>query len=264
MYRGFQLKREAVISTTYKAAGELIHNRFRQQIRPVLDHFILENGNLDGSKMQSEWFPDLKADIFISHSHADKEQAMELAGWLYNKFQLTAFIDSCVWGEADQLIRQLDGKYSIPLGETSYNYNRRNQSTAHVHMMLNNALSKMIDSCECLFFLETPNSTVETIVKNKTSSPWIYSEISLSRIVRKKVPARATTSLLLKAFSGKATLNEMQLEQIRVEYLLELDHLQALTGADMRKWEYAISALHLPRVGNALDRLYDIKPIKKS
>lgn len=47
--------------------------------------------------MQVSWFPQIKADVFISHSHSDEKLAIIFAGWLYNAFGLTAFIDSCVW-----------------------------------------------------------------------------------------------------------------------------------------------------------------------
>lgn len=57
-------------------------------------------------------------------------------------------------------------------------------------MMLMNALMKMIDKSECVFSLNTGNSTIRVekgIAKNleKTYSPWIYSEINASNLTRK-------------------------------------------------------------------------------
>ena len=49
---------------------------------------------LNGNKIQSDWFPQISADIFISHSHDDKDLANAFAGWLYDEFKLTSFIDS--------------------------------------------------------------------------------------------------------------------------------------------------------------------------
>lgn len=42
-------------------------------------------------------------------------------------------------------------------------------------MMLNGALAKMINSTECLIFMNTPNSIKAQDVENenKTASPWI-------------------------------------------------------------------------------------------
>ena len=61
--------------------------------------------------MQANWFPQIKADIFISHSHKDKGLALALAGWLEETFGLTAFIDSCVWGYANKLLKMIDDEY---------------------------------------------------------------------------------------------------------------------------------------------------------
>ena len=61
--------------------------------------------------MQANWFPQIKADIFISHSHKDEDLALALAGWLKVSFGLTAFIDSCVWGYANDLLKMIDYKY---------------------------------------------------------------------------------------------------------------------------------------------------------
>ena len=33
--------------------------------------------------MQNDWFSQVSADIFISHSHNDKDVANTFAGWLY-------------------------------------------------------------------------------------------------------------------------------------------------------------------------------------
>jgi hypothetical protein len=53
-------------------------------------------------------------------------------------------------------------------------------------MMLSTALSMMIDKAECLFFLNTPNSIQATEAIDRTKSPWIYHEISISSLIRKR------------------------------------------------------------------------------
>lgn len=264
MYRGFQLSLEAAKFAPYEDDGEQMYELFRDQLKEVLAKYAVSETVLNGSKMQADWFPQVKVDIFISHAHADKKLAYGLAGWLYDKFELISFIDSCIWGHADALLHKIDNAHNRnPDG--NYNYQRRNRSTAHVHMMLNNALSHMIDHSECLFFLDTPRSTVQEIVEKKTESPWIYSELSLSRLIRKKEPERIGSRELVKLFSGKA-MNEQQKEEARIRYRLELDHLQALTGAEMfgwaRAWETRKELLHVNE-GHPLDTLYSRKPLRK-
>lgn len=42
----------------------------------------------------------------------------------------------------------------------TYDYNLRNYTTSHVHMMLATALTEMIDNTECIMFYNTPNSVL--------------------------------------------------------------------------------------------------------
>ena len=53
-------------------------------------------------------------------------------------------------------------------------------------MMLSIALSNMIDECESVFLLNTPQSISleDNINKEQTSSPWIYNELSIANIIR--------------------------------------------------------------------------------
>lgn len=53
-------------------------------------------------------------------------------------------------------------------------------------MIFSVALTQMIDNTECLFFQNTPNSITPNATINHTESPWIYFEIAMSRLIRKK------------------------------------------------------------------------------
>ena len=111
-----------------------------------------------------------------------------MAGWLYDTQKIVCFIDSCVWGYADELLEAIDEKYSKNDTESGlFNYELRNRSTAHVHMMLTVALARMIYNCECLFFLNTPNSILpKDSVREQTLSPWIYTERSMIELIEKR------------------------------------------------------------------------------
>lgn len=160
-----------------------------------LEDFIIRTGIdrdmlLDGQKIIDSFFPSVKADIFISHSHKDVEKVKEFAKIIYIKTGLISFIDSEVWEFADDLLRQIDNEFCRKY-DGYYSYEKRNISTSYVHMMLNTALLNMIDSCECLFFLNTPNSfNTEQEIENTTFSPWIYSELSMANTIRQRVPPR--------------------------------------------------------------------------
>ena len=104
MFAGFNLETEEMF-LEYKALGESLFNENKQQVEREFEKFIREDGSIDGTAMQDNWFPQINADIFISHSHADEEKAIALAGWLKHTFDLNVFIDSCVWGYANNLLK---------------------------------------------------------------------------------------------------------------------------------------------------------------
>ena len=106
---------------------------------------------------------------------------------LKEKANLNVFIDSQVWGYIDDLQKEIDNKYFKKNDKQNlYDYNKRNITTSHVHLMLNKALTTMIDNCDFFFFLDTENSLKYDSIENRenTHSAWINSEIEISNIVR--------------------------------------------------------------------------------
>ncbi|GEP64201.1 hypothetical protein [Clostridium beijerinckii] len=77
-----------------------------------------------------------------------------------------------------------------------YNYEKTLISSSHAHMVLANALMKMINKTECFIFLNTDNliiSTKEEMTKlddEKTYSPWIYLEINTINLIGGTLPKR--------------------------------------------------------------------------
>lgn len=259
MYRGFKLQIEP---NSYLPYQEIGHNLFDQQqyvVRPILQKYILSDDVINGTQMQENWFPQMDAHVFISHSHQDSALAQGLAGWLHETFGIKAFVDSTIWGYAEDLLRLLDNKFCLQDGGPLFDYQRRNYSTAHVYMMLQNALSKMIDSCESIFFLNTPNSTVESIIKTSTNSPWIYSELSLTALIRKKTPQRFLTEIN-KSFSEQQR-SLLESHRLKIEYQLDLGHLISLTTSDIVDWKHNCTRLLQTGPTQVLDQLYQLKPL---
>lgn len=230
MYRGFNVEIFRYIKSENEELyeqGRKLFAKHKAVVKNELRSLILEDGSLDGSEMQKQWFPNVEADVFISHSHVNEETAFILAGYLYNRFGLESFIDSAVWGYSAELLKELDNKFCANDNRASYDYNLRNLSTSHVYLMLSGALSKMIDSTECLFFLNTPDSVKpsKVIDAEATLSPWIYSEILTTKYIRKREPnEHARRQRLTKGFSG-VPLNESIRERFTVTHKLELGHL---------------------------------------
>ncbi|WP_061810459.1 toll/interleukin-1 receptor domain-containing protein [Rossellomorea vietnamensis] len=256
MFSGFNLQglNDDFLSG-YIGAGESFFNQQKKYIQKELDSFILDDESIDGAALQNDWFPEIEADIFLSHSHGDQELAMAFAAMLKEHFGLTAFIDSCVWGYADNLLRKIDDVYCRNEKGDMYDYGKRNFSTSHVHMMLSNALTKMMDKAECLIFINTPNSiTTSDVVKNKTKSPWIYNEIHTSYLLRKNTPERHK-HLEKSLYHGK-----LKFEKLDIVYDVKLDHLNPLSTHDLAVWRKRRGGMRgIFSAEHALDILYDIK-----
>lgn len=74
----------------YLQIGKNLYNDNKREIEKDLDEFIREDGTIDGDRLQNSWFPqrEKKFDVFLSHSHADQELAIQFSGWLYQVFGL--------------------------------------------------------------------------------------------------------------------------------------------------------------------------------
>ena len=171
MYRGFNLRYSLKKNEKYEEKGRKLFNEYKNVVETNLNKFLLPNKSLNGFDIQNNWFTEIDAHIFLSHSHIDEKTAFILAGWLFEKHELKTFLDSSVWGYSDKLLKIIDNNYCFDKKLGKYNYKERNYSTSHVHLMLKSALTKMIDKCECVFFLNTPNSISSNPDNEMTSSP---------------------------------------------------------------------------------------------
>lgn len=220
-----------------------------------LSKHLDSDGVLDGSAIVEKWFPKIASDVFISHSHADKPLAVAFAAVLNERFGLTSFIDSNVWGHADDLLREIDNRHCLKSNE-SYSYEKRNGSTSHVHMMLATALSDMIDRSECVLFLNTPNSVTTDGVIARTASPWILHELATLKIARVRPPLRK-----IEKSDGRPKLANESLGQppLKVLYNVNISHFATLDVETVNAW--VRSTATTKRTGaDALDDLYRIRP----
>lgn len=233
MHKGFELFLDKAAFADCYNVGKKLYDGNKAIIKSKLDSFLLPNGSLDGSKMQANWFPQITANIFISHSHADERLAICLAGWLKKQFGLSTFIDSCIWGYANDLLKMVDDVYCKNISGGTYNYQKRNYSTSHIHMMLSTALSMMIDKTECIFFLNTPNSITPDDVISKTESPWIYSEIAMTRLIRKQKVENYRLQRIVESFSQGGPIQK----NLRIEYGVNTDHLTQIKRTELDNWD---------------------------
>ena len=230
MYRGYNLKLDALPTflSQFKMEGENYYNSLNASVIKAVNKLKSDDGTIDGSKLQANWFPIVSADVFISHSNEDTETAKLLAGWLKNSLNLNPFIDSCVWGNAYDLLKQIDNTYCLMKEANLYDYDSRNRSTCHVYMMLTNALANMINNTDCVLFLNTPKS-IRLDGKNvtQTLSPWIYTEIALSNMVEERKKG---------VMKSKALMEDKLAASLSITHDVDLSKYAKLTSQDLSYW----------------------------
>lgn len=229
MFRGYNLLIEEGLLESYAEDGQPGSDAQQARVSALLSSFKDSKGRLIASKLTADWFPDIACQVFISHAHKDSQLAVQLAGFLKYQFKLDSFIDSSVWGHADDLLKLIDDEYCWQVDSETYNYRQRNRSTSHVYMMLSTALIKMINRCECVIFLNTPTSisSKDYIRGDVTESPWIYSEIAMTSLIQKRTPSEHRVL--------RKSVYTMD-EAIQVQYDIDLGHLTRLSGRGLKQW----------------------------
>jgi hypothetical protein len=245
------------MSSIDKIAGAKTTRLYKTKIKESLLLKFRKDEIIDGSATQKEWFPQIECDIFLSHSHKDLEKAKHFAGWIENKFGLKVFIDSIIWGNVNDLLREIDNEYCYDKAKKTYSYEKRNITTSHAHMMLINAISEMMDKTECLMFFETINSISIKKAIHETESPWIYSEIFLSKILRQnKNFSRQKTINLSRSVTKAYNLNE----DFKINYMCDISHLNELSDMDLKIWKELFNHQE-NKDSHPLDLLYIIKKV---
>lgn len=262
MYRGFNIKNyESSQLENYFNIGKANQELEMMQITDAFKKYFVNNQFYDGEQIMNDWFPLQKTDVFLSHSHKDLNLALCLAGELIDRHKLKVFVDSTVWLKSADLLKIIDNKFCKNLDEATYSYEKRNFSTSHVHLMLSNSLNRMIDNTEALFFLNTPNSLYAgSAINHQTFSPWIYSELQTSKLIRKKTPKRLLmkTKVFSNTLQKSVQLNESLSEELNIAYQADLDHLSTLDKHQFDTWINNLSY----NSEDALNKLYKLFPAK--
>ena len=255
MYSKFRVNAGEGYSRCFYDVGKTCLELHKSKIKRKLDQFIdYESGIIDGNALEKELFKEIKADIFLSHSHSDEALAISFAGWLKTNFDLTAFVDSCVWEYANDILEEINNRYNLVRTETdgskTYSHSKANYAASHIYLMLNSALNNMINKTECFMFIDTGHSCVymdrDSAKENpKTLSPWIYSEIVMANTMKITNPERTFTSSVIKhSFS----------ESLQITHDLDFSTFINLGPTDLANWKYQKKGGIHP-----LDTLYALK-----
>lgn len=246
MYAGFKLESLKFNSFIPSNVTQSKRQRKKVEIERKLKEYVVDNSIINATEVQNDWFPQINSNVFLSHSHSDIKSVTLLADFLEEKFGLNCFIDSYVWGYFNDLINLLLEGEELTIENVSY-------VSSNVHMMLSMALNNMIDRCECIIFYNTPNSLSINGLVQQTASPWIYNELTVSKIIRKRSPDEHR--LLLENFAGITKTAEAVKKKFF--YDVNLSHLHNMTVSDFNNWFKIVSKQNTKGI-NSLDCLYDL------
>lgn len=234
MFTGIQLKNvpdkiDNRHGWSYKKFAESLSKDYKSDLKNKLKDYLNSTININSNDLTNIFFPkDKRFDIFLSHSHKDLDKALNLVGFLKKKFDLNTFVDSDFWGNITELLKEIDNEFSrADWDSTMYDYEKRNISTAHCHIMLATAIKEMIDQIECFIFLDTDESVSIKNQKRETNSCWIYYELEISKSLKKKIPSRFIkykqfySGFSFETIMAKGTLKE----GVEINYPTNTEHL---------------------------------------
>lgn len=268
MFVPFKIKKSTIddVCSGYKYDTDFITQKLKTNINldTIRQHFI------NGTKLQEEWFPtrcyDSQFQVFISHARKDFETVSSLAGYLYEEYGLRSFIDSVYWGYIEDLLYELNYHYSLIEKDgrrIRYDYNTGNFLSANVHIMLSNALMRMMDACECLIFVDSDNSLKYIKDQSSTPSPWIFEEMGFSQCLRINIPDRYKERILidLNESQNQSTIRMFSTDQerriVNIDYEINIRDFKELTLSDIINYRGWLSDTKL------LDKWYDKYGVQK-
>ncbi|MFP6048872.1 TIR domain protein [Helicobacter pylori] len=154
-------------------------DRIAQKIRNILKkHGSRKDIILNHRELQEAFFspfkPQLKnAQVFLSHSHADKNEALEVKNYLESQTKRKVFIDSLFWDYKDDVLNKLARYDDISKIEDAFT------------LILRESLQDMIEKCPYFVFLQSKNSVSNQGLSRITYSAWIYEELKIAHSISK-------------------------------------------------------------------------------
>ena len=248
--------KNSFITDRLKSEGKKLLDEKKDSYFRGLDECFLRDYTINADEIAQRMFPIVEADIFLSHSHKDKGFVEAFAAWLYVEFEIKCFVDSVFWESSEELIKNIVKRYCEENGKKRCSPKQINQVRTHVNLILNGALMKMIDETECFMFINTPNAlqTRDFLFQESiTTSPWIYSELLISKLIRVRQLDKHTTR---KKESGQKEKNESI--GLVFNHNASINHL---VNVDYSEWELWEKECKGKKSTEALDALYRVKGI---
>ncbi|WP_208378178.1 toll/interleukin-1 receptor domain-containing protein [Helicobacter pylori] len=158
-------------------------DRIAQKIRNILKkHGSRKDIILKHNEIKEAFFspfkPQLKTvQVFLSHSHADRNKALEVKDYLENQTKRKVFIDSLFWDYKDDVLNELAEYDDISRIKDAFT------------LILRESLQDMIEKCPYFVFLQSKNSvsnqglSCHQDLLKITYSAWIYEELKIAHSI---------------------------------------------------------------------------------
>ncbi len=157
---------------------------------------IILNHNKIKEAFFSPFKPQLKnAQVFLSHSHADKNKALKVKNYLESETNHKVFVDSLFWDYKDDVLSKLAKYDDISRIKDAFT------------IILRESLQDMIEKCPYFVFLQSKNSvsnqglSCNQDLLKITYSAWIYEELRIAN-----------------TFIADTALQESRIKAMRISY----------------------------------------------
>ncbi|WQY30947.1 toll/interleukin-1 receptor domain-containing protein [Helicobacter pylori] len=162
------------VNEVVKKIYELIEDAKHSNDDIILNHSEIKEAFFSPFK------PQLKnAQVFLSHSHADKNKALEVKNYLESEtnHRVRVFIDSLFWDYKDDVLNELE------------KYDNTSKIKDAFTLILRESLQDMIEKCPYFVFLQSSNSVSfnQNLLKI-TYSAWIYEELKIAHSISESRP----------------------------------------------------------------------------
>ncbi len=153
------------------------------------DNIVLKRNEIKEAFF-SPFKPQLKnAQVFLSHSHADRNKALEVKDYLESQTKRKVFIDSLFWDYKDDVLNKLAEYDDISKIKDAFT------------LILRESLECMIKKCPYFVFLQSNNSVSNQGLSQITYSVWIYEELKIAN-----------------TFIADSALQESRIKAMRISY----------------------------------------------
>ncbi|MFP6053210.1 toll/interleukin-1 receptor domain-containing protein [Helicobacter pylori] len=192
------------VNEAAKKIYRLIKNAQNSNDDIILNHHEIKEAFFSPFK------PQLKnAQVFLSHSHADRNKALKVKNYLESETNRRVFIDSLFWDYKDDVLNELA------------EYDDTSKIEDAFTLILRESLEDMIKKCPYFVFLQSKNSvSLNQDLLGITYSAWIYEELKIAH----SISSESRLTIMMESFQVSHNISPF-LEHLETITLRKLSHI---------------------------------------